>query len=136
MATYEVLYIFILNATVTHYVIQDWSAECANFILRLLICLEAFCCMLILVVCFFLQLLFSLSCRSTFHSIRSTFSICLFKSSSLYFLSKCFCLITAQFLSYSSSLVAPRSTQPFILQRSIKWVSGISAECLVVFGSL
>ena len=37
---------------------------------------------------FFLLLLFSLFCKSSFRSIKSTFSICLFKLSSLYFLSK------------------------------------------------
>ena len=35
-----------------HYGIQDWSVECANFFLRLLICLEEFSCMLTLAVCF------------------------------------------------------------------------------------
>ena len=47
---------------------------------------------------FFLLLLFSLFCKSSFCSIKLTFSICLFRLSSLYFLSGSFCFITAQFL--------------------------------------
>ena len=43
---------------------------------------------------FFLLLFFSLFYKSSFRSIKSTFHICLFKLSSLYFLSKSFYFIT------------------------------------------
>ena len=51
---------------------------------------------------YFLLLIFSLFCKTAFHSIKSTFSICLFKLS-LHFLSKSFSFITAV-LWYSSSV--------------------------------
>ena len=66
--------------------------------------MEAFCCMLTLAVCLSCFYFFSLFCKSSFRSIKPTFSICLFKLYSLYFLFKIFCFITAQFLWYSSSV--------------------------------
>ena len=58
MATYEVLYIFVSFKCYCwlikkkHYEIHDWFAECANIFLQLLLCLEAFFCMLTQAVCF------------------------------------------------------------------------------------
>ena len=64
---------------------------------------------------FFLLLVFSLICEIYFHSIKSTWLICLLELSSLYFLSKSFCFITGQFLWYSSSVEHIIVTQFLIL---------------------
>lgn len=53
---------------------------------------------------FFFMLIFSLFCKVSFRSVKSTLPICLFKLSSFYFLSKHFYFITSQSLFYSSSI--------------------------------